>query len=174
MSTESSKRQPAGIPVGGQFASHDRAESSTSLRSELPDPWAYMPDFPAGQKRLFTGASTFAEIDAAYIKHAATNPDDLDLRWSALARCREIRKEGAAGTPTALQTEGWGANGFAVAQNYVELAEMFALSTEEPPGDGETPISQVRAWYKRVQTSARERLAELQAAGVAPKSARIG
>lgn len=30
------KRQPRGIPVGGQFAAHDRSESSISLDATAP------------------------------------------------------------------------------------------------------------------------------------------
>lgn len=36
MSTDNTKRQPAGIPVGGQFASHDRADAQITLPTGPP------------------------------------------------------------------------------------------------------------------------------------------
>lgn len=176
ISNTPANRQPAGVPVGGQFAAHNRAEGDTSLDVTLPDPWESMRPFPAKRIHLFAEASTFAEVDSLFLKHEKSQRDileEFDLRWSAIERCREIRKAGAAGTPTALETEGWHSNEFAAAQNYVELAELFSQCTEEPPGDGEFSAARVRAWRNDIAERARGRLVELQAAGVISRSVRI-
>jgi hypothetical protein len=143
--------------------------------ADYSDPF-YGP-FPSKHGELFQKATTFKEIDDIYNKHAGTEgyEDDYDLRWGAVQRGRDLRAEGKAPitSSSVFKVSLFGKpvpTSFAHAQNMVEIEELYAMMTDEPPGDGEVPRSQVEKIFRGYQKDAKDRLAELHASGVVDKS----
>lgn len=160
------RRHAKGAPAssGGQFAANRaeaRGTSALTPPTVTPAPDAFGFEYPTSSAHLFEGASTFAQIDEVWKK----DPHNLDVRWAAVNRGRELRAAGAPGVPTNLSSEGRGANAFAHAQNDLELYEIFEQCTEEPYGDGEASRAAVNAWYGRLYAAHDARRAELLAAG---------
>jgi len=147
--------------------------SAAAPEYDYTDPFGNMP-FPSKHPELFENAQTFADIDAVYMSNFdKAEEDPYGYRWAAIERGRQLRREGTVPLVPAKKIEGlFGSHygNFGLAQNLVEIEEMYALITEEPPGDGEIPMSQVRQIFRGYQKEAKERLAQLHDAGVVPKN----
>lgn len=165
----------SGVPGAGEFTGKGNARPAGELQdtpSVHPpeDPWGAMPAYPvsAATQKAYESAATFSSIDDVYKRLAdATNlMGELDARWGAVERGRQLRREGAAtGTPTGLPATGFHGNPFTLAENDVELIDLFALVTEELPGDGEASDARVSQWYRNITVKRDERRTELVKAG---------
>lgn len=129
------------------------------------DPYGSMSAYPSSRAAEFAGCDSFAAIDEVWkamrAEHTGPYGDDLDARWGAVERGRQLRRDGHPGVPTAL-----GRSAFAHAQNDVDLADLYAQATEEPPGDGEASKAFLDRWYAALGRDYWARRAELVAAGV--------
>lgn len=118
----------------------------------------------------FEDAHTFADIDRIWKTRRAEADgfiEEWKVRQEAIEQGQKLREAGQAPqVPTALETEGWGANPYSDCQNDAELNERFELCTEEPPGDGEASKAATDRWYQKHYNDHDARRAELLAAGV--------
>lgn len=147
-------------------AKHPRGKTGQFANKVGSDADLTLPETP----ETFSEAHSFSDIDRIWkTQRAEANGymEEWRVREDAIARGRELREAGEAHTvPTALETEGWGANPYSDCQNDAELNERFELMTEEPPGDGEASKAATDRWYQKHYNDHDARRAELLAAGV--------
>lgn len=150
----------------GQFETKHGAAPTGVLTDPIVDPYGKMPAYPSTRAAYFAGCATFADIDQAWktLRDASGQPtEDFALRWGAVERGRQLRREGHAGVPTALPE-----SAFSHAQNDAELEDLWSLATEEPPGDGEASTAFLDRWYRDLGAQYWARRGELVAAGALP------
>jgi hypothetical protein len=156
------KRVSGGVPAGGQFAAHSRADGEAVLPQAVKDPWGWAPPYPTTKLHLFDGAEDYAAVDQVWRANISDGDNPYDLRWGAVERGRELRRRGAKGVPTKLDAD----ERLGGAQNFVELMDVWDLVSEEPPGDGELGPAAVQAFYARLYAAYDVREQELLKAGL--------